>query len=116
CLANPQSKNPRMSSYLLGALGASSTCPGCLCRDRVPRYPSDLSDAQWAVLRPEAEQVMAEIRRASGRPMVHDLRVAVDAIGDVVRNGIEWRASGSRQIRMPWGPAQVAGRRASHCR
>src|SRR5215813_7851096 len=81
-----------MSSYLLCALGASSTCPGCLCRDRVPRYPSDLSDAQWAVLRPEAEQVMAEIRRASGRPMVHDLRVVVDAIGYVVRNGIQWRA------------------------
>jgi len=44
------------------------------------------------VLRPEAEQVMAEIRRATGRPMVHDLRAVVDAIGYVVRNGIEWRA------------------------
>jgi transposase len=81
-----------MSSYPLGALGASLTCPGCLCRDRVRRYPSDLSDAEWAVLRPQAEQVMAEIRRASGRPMVHDLRAMVDAIGYVARNGIEWRA------------------------
>jgi transposase len=63
-----------------------------LCRDRVRRYPSDLSDAEWAVLRPQAEQVMAEIRRASGRPMVHDLRAMVDAIGYVARNGIEWRA------------------------
>jgi transposase len=63
-----------------------------MCRDRVPRYPSDLSDAQWEVLRPEAEQVMADIRRAQGRPMVHDLRAMVDAIGYVVRNGIEWRA------------------------
>jgi transposase len=51
-----------------------------------------LSDAEWAVLRPQAEQVMAEIRRAAGRPMVHDLRAMVDAIGYVVRNGIEWRA------------------------
>jgi transposase len=81
-----------MSSYLLGAFGASLSCPGCLCRDRVRRYPSDLSDAEWAVLRPQAEEVMAEIRRASGRPMVHDLRAMVDAVGYVVRNGIEWRA------------------------
>jgi transposase len=68
------------------------SCPGCLCRDRVRRYPSDLSDAEWAVLRPQVEQVMAEIRRAAGRPMVHDLRAMVDAVGYVVRNGIEWRA------------------------
>jgi transposase len=44
------------------------------------------------VLRPEAEQVMAETRRATGRPMVHDLRAMVDAVGYVVGNGIEWRA------------------------
>src|SRR6266540_899310 len=81
-----------MSSYPLGALAASLTCPGCLCRDRVSCYPSDLTDAEWAVLRPEAEQVMAEIRRATGRPMVHELRAMVDAIGYVARNGIEWRA------------------------
>src|SRR5262245_11030883 len=81
-----------MSSYPLGTLAASSACPGCLCRDRTPRYPSDLTDAEWAVLQPEATQVMAEIRRATGRPMVHDLRARVDAIGYVSRNGIEWRA------------------------
>jgi transposase len=44
------------------------------------------------VLQPEAEAVMAELRRASGRPMVHDLRSMVDAIAYVTRNGIEWRA------------------------
>jgi transposase len=81
-----------MSSYPFALLDASLTCPGCLCRDRLPRYPSDLTDEQWAVLRPEAEQVMAEMRRASGRPMVHDLRAMVDAVGYVTRNGIEWRA------------------------
>jgi transposase len=81
-----------MSSYSVGALAASLACPGCLCRDRVSCYPSDLTDAEWAVLRPEAEQVMAEIRRATGRPMVHELRAMVDAIGYVARNGIEWRA------------------------
>lgn len=71
-----------------------ASCPlsGCLCRDRVARYPSDLTEAQWEVLRPEAEQVMAELRRAAGRPMVHELRAVLDAVFYVVRNGIEWRA------------------------
>jgi transposase len=80
-----------MPVYRAPAVSAS-TCPGCWCRDRVPVYPSDLTDAQWQVLRPEAEAVMAELRRATGRPMVHDLRAMVDAIAYVVRNGIEWRA------------------------
>jgi transposase len=43
-------------------------------------------------LRPEAEAVMAELRRAVGRPMEHELRGMVDALFYVVRNGIEWRA------------------------
>jgi len=51
-----------------------------------------MTDAQWKVLEPQARAVMDEIRRATGRPMVHDLRAMVDAIGYVVRNGIEWRA------------------------
>jgi transposase len=58
----------------------------------VPRYPSDLSDEQWEVLEPQARAVMAELARAAGRPMVHDLRAMCDAVGYVVRNGIEWRA------------------------
>ena len=81
-----------MPVYSVGASGASSACPGCLCRDRVPRYPSDMTDGQWRVLEPQAREVMDEIRRATGRPMVHDLRAMLDAIGYVVRNGIEWRA------------------------
>jgi transposase len=71
---------------------ASCALSGCLCRDRVARYPSDVTDAQWEVLRPEAEQVMAELRRATGRPMVHALRAVLDAVFYLVRNGIEWRA------------------------
>lgn len=51
-----------------------------------------MSDKEWEVLRPEAEQVMAELRQAAGRPMSHDLRAMMDAIGYVIRNGIEWRA------------------------
>jgi len=76
------------------AVAGVVTCasPGCLCRDRVPRYPSDLADEQWAVLEPRAREVMAELVIAEGRPMVHDLRAICDAIAYVARNGIEWRA------------------------
>jgi transposase len=81
-----------MPVYRVGAVGASTSCPDCLCRDRVPRYPSDLTDGQWRVLEPHAREVMEEMRRAAGRPMVHDLRAMLDAINYVVRNGIEWRA------------------------
>jgi len=81
-----------MPVYLAGASGASTCCPGCLCRDRVPRYPSDMTDGQWRILEPQARAVMEEMRRATGRPMVHDLRAMLDAVGYVVRNGIEWRA------------------------
>jgi transposase len=58
----------------------------------VPRYPSDLSDEQWAVLEPRAREVMRGLTVAVGRPMVHDLRAMCDAVAYVVRNGIEWRA------------------------
>lgn len=66
--------------------------PGCWCHDRVPRYPSDLTGEQWAVLEPRARQVMRELTVAVGRPMVHDLRAMCDAVAYVVKNGIEWRA------------------------
>lgn len=66
---------------------------GCLCRDRAPRCPSDLSDEQWKVLEPETRAVMAELRKSpGGAPMKHDLRAMLDAIGYVTRYGIEWRA------------------------
>jgi transposase len=58
----------------------------------VPRYPSDLSDEQWAVLEPRAREVMSEVTIAAGRPMVHDLRAMCDAVAYVVKNGVEWRA------------------------
>jgi transposase len=51
-----------------------------------------LTDGQWRVLEPQARAVMDELRRATGRPMVHDLRAMLDGINYVVRNGIEWRA------------------------
>lgn len=81
-----------MPVYPVAASNTNCHTPGCWCRDRVARYPSDLTDAQWELLRPEAERVMAELRQAVGRPMVHELRAVLDAVFYVVRNGIEWRA------------------------
>jgi transposase len=82
-----------MSVYRVEATKASCRVSGCACHDRVPRYPSDATDAEWELLRPEAEAVMAELRRGpAGRPMEHDLRAMLDAIGYVTRYGIEWRA------------------------
>jgi transposase len=78
--------------YPLAARNASCPSAGCWCHDRVRCYPSDLSDAQWLVLEPQALQVMAGLVRASGRPMGHDLRAMLDAVFYVVKNGVEWRA------------------------
>lgn len=72
-----------MPVYPVVASNTSCATPGCWCRDRVGCYPSDLTDQEWDVLRPEAEQVMADLRRATGRPMVHDLRAMLDGIGYV---------------------------------
>src|SRR6266545_1148939 len=83
-----------MPVYPAAARNASMGCasPGCWCRDRVPRYPSDLTDEQWTVLEPRARAVMKDRTIAVGRPMVHDLRAMCDAVSYVVKNGIEWRA------------------------
>jgi transposase len=52
-----------------------------------------MTDAEWALLGPQAQAVMTELRRGpAGRPMEHDLRAVLDAIGYVTRYGIEWRA------------------------
>jgi transposase len=44
------------------------------------------------VLEPRAREVMAVLTVAVGRPMVHDLRAMCDAVGYVVKSGVEWRA------------------------
>ena len=82
-----------MPVYRAQATKASCRVPGCACHQRVPRYPSDMTDAQWALLGPQAQAVMAQLRRSpAGRPMEHDLRAVLDAIGYVTRYGIQWRA------------------------
>jgi transposase len=82
-----------MTVYPVPVHNASCAVPGCRCHDRSRAYPSDLTDEQWRVLQPEAEAVMAELRKGpGGAPMRHDLRAVLDAIGYVTRYGIEWRA------------------------
>jgi transposase len=52
-----------------------------------------MTDAEWDVLRPQAEAAMADLRRGpGGSPMRHVLRAVVDAIRYVVKYGVEWRA------------------------
>ena len=50
-------------------------------------YPSDLTDAQWAVLEP-----LLPPPRPTGHPRVVDRRELVNAILYVLRNGVVWRA------------------------
>ncbi len=49
-------------------------------------YPSDVSDAEWAVLEPF---VTPATRR--GRPRFHPLRRILNAIFYLVRSGCAWR-------------------------
>ena len=55
-----------------------------------PSYPSDLTDAQWALLEP----LLVRPPRADGRgrPRAVDLRAVVNAILYVLREGCRWRA------------------------
>jgi len=51
------------------------------------RYPTDLTDRQWARLEPCLPPA-----KPGGRPRTTDVREVVDAILYVLRNGIVWRA------------------------
>ena len=52
-----------MSVYLVEAKKASCHVSGCLCHDREPRYPSDVTDAEWELLGPQAQAVMGPVTR-----------------------------------------------------
>jgi len=54
---------------------------------RTKSYPSDLSDAQWALLAP----LLAPEPRHPGRPRSVERREVVDAILYVLRTGCQWR-------------------------
>jgi len=51
------------------------------------RYPTDITDAQWAVLEPEIPAA-----RPGGRPRRTDMREVLDAIFYLTREGCTWRA------------------------
>lgn len=65
-------------------------CP-CGCTLRPPRYPSDLTDEEWAILEPVLPAALSGPGRR-GRPEKHHRRAVLDAIRYVSDNGIKWRA------------------------
>lgn len=77
------------------ALSGGKPSPGvscdCGCRTRARRYPTDTTDAQWAVLKPLLP-APASHSRTGGRPERHHRRAVIDAIFYLVDNGIKWRA------------------------
>jgi transposase len=76
-----------------------STAGACCCRlavfhqpsMRTSRYPTDVTDAQWAELDPLLPDPVCLAGRG-GRWEKHCRRLIVDAILYVVDNGIKWRA------------------------
>ena len=52
----------------------------------IPTYPSDLTDAQWALIEPHLP-----LPPGGGRPVEADMRAVVDAILYVLRTGCQWR-------------------------
>lgn len=67
-------------------------CPGGISRSRrTPRYSSDMTDAQWAVIEPVLPAPAWQGGRG-GRPGEHCRRDVVDAIRYLVKEGITWRA------------------------
>ena len=55
---------------------------------RTKRYPSDLTDDEWALLAPLLERPRRDGR---GRPRTVDRREVVNAILYVLRTGCQWR-------------------------
>ncbi|MGW4750248.1 IS5 family transposase [Streptomyces sp. NPDC004290] len=59
--------------------------------ERKRRYPTDMTDAQWAAIRPLLP-VPGWMRGRGGRPEGYCHRALLDAVGYLVDNGIKWRA------------------------
>ncbi|MYV48830.1 transposase, partial [Streptomyces sp. SID2888] len=58
---------------------------------RQPRYPTDMTDEEWARVLPLLP-VPGWMRGRGGRPEVYCHRAMLDAIRYLVDNGIKWRA------------------------
>ena len=55
------------------------------CIMRTQHYPSDVTDAQWALIEPHIPV------DPGGRPRTTNLRDVVDAIFSILRTGWQWR-------------------------
>jgi transposase len=81
-----------MPSNRAGGRAASlACCCECGCVARQQRYPSDLTDDQWAVICPLLPVPLSQTP-LGGRPEKHHRRAVADAILYLVDNGIRWRA------------------------
>ncbi|GAA3381526.1 hypothetical protein GCM10020367_73120 [Streptomyces sannanensis] len=80
----------------------NSAAPSCDCLahvygnaadrpDRERRYPSDMTDTEWAAIRPLLP-VPAWLQGKGGRPEGYCHRQLLDAIRYLVAGGISWRA------------------------
>ncbi len=91
-------------SHFYGNAGVGSTSATLACdclahrfgnaRDhgaRERRYPTDMSDAEWAVVRPLLP-VPGWLRGRGGQPEAYCHRAMLDAIRYLVDNGTKWRA------------------------
>lgn len=79
-----------LNRVLAGGANARWPCE-CGCAERVPRYPTDLTDEQWAVLEPVLPVMLCDTE-LGGRPERHWRRTMIDAMFYVVDNGAKWRA------------------------
>ncbi|MFI0552668.1 MULTISPECIES: transposase [Streptomyces] len=92
----------RAPGHLIAPVEFNSAAPTCDCvahrfgnaadhQERVRRYPSDMTDAEWAVVRPLLP-VPGWLRGRGGQPEAYCHRAMLDAIRYLVDNGIKSRA------------------------
>ena len=88
--------------YAFAPVEFNSVAPSCDCvahrfgnaadhPERVRRYPSDMTDAEWEAVRPLLP-VPGWLRGRGGQPEGYCHRAMLDAIRYLVDNGIKWRA------------------------
>ncbi|MFD8931484.1 IS5 family transposase, partial [Streptomyces mirabilis] len=89
-----------LQSVALASVESNAPSPACDCLahrfgnaadgpDRVPCYGSDLTEAEWQVIRPLLP-VPAWLQGRGGRPEGYCHRVMLDAVRYVVDNGVKW--------------------------
>ncbi|MFF4726326.1 IS5 family transposase [Streptomyces mirabilis] len=89
-----------LQSVALASVESNAPSPACGCLahrfgnaadgpDRVPCYGSDLTEAEWQVIRPLLP-VPAWLQGRGGRPEGYCHRVMLDAVRYVVDNGVKW--------------------------